>query len=92
MLIEKGLLMEVLNRIGLRYKTSLDLRCGFLIKSLSNSQELLAIGFLTINSRRKKVLIHQMRSLLVESVEKRTMVVDLSGWIISLVVERVVTI
>ena len=32
--------MKVLQRIGLKYKTSLDLRSGFLIKSLLSSQKL----------------------------------------------------
>ena len=36
MLRGKDLLMEVLQRIGLRYKTSLDLNSGFLIKFFPN--------------------------------------------------------
>ena len=84
-------LMEVIQRIGLRYKISLNLRSGVQIKSLQNSQELVVIGCLTLNSRREKVLIHQMRSQLVESVARSTMVIALRGRIIALVVERVVT-
>ena len=41
-----------------------------LIKFLLNSQELVVIGCLTLNSIREKVLINQMRSQLVESVVK----------------------
>ena len=91
MLKEKGNFMEVLQRIGLEYKTRLNSRSGFLIKTLPNSQELVLIGCLTLNSRRKKVLIHQMRSQLVESVVKITMAIALRGQIIALDVERVVT-
>ena len=91
MLREQGHLIEVPQRIGLRYKTSLDLRSRFQIKSLHNLQELVVIGCITLNSRREKVLIHQIRSQLVESVVKITMVIALMGWIIALVVERVVT-
>ena len=83
--------MKILQRIGLRYKTSLNLRTVFLINSLPNSQMLVVIGCLTLNSRREKVLIHQIRSQLVESVVKITMVIALMGWIMALVVERVVT-
>ena len=71
--------------------TSLYLRSGILIQSLKNSQELVVIGFLTLNSRREKVVTYQMGSQLVESVVKNTMVIALRGRIIALVVERVVT-
>ena len=43
MLRGQGHLMEVHQRIGLRYKTSLNLRSGFEIKSLQNSQDLVVI-------------------------------------------------
>ena len=89
MLSEQGHMMEFLQRINLKYMTSADLRIGFLIKSLKNSQKLLVIGCLTLNSKRVKVLIHQMGSQLVESVVKSTMLIALRGWIISLVVKRV---
>ena len=56
MLKEKNHLMEVLKRIGLKYKTILDLRNEFQIKSLPNSQKLGDIGCLTLNSRGEKVL------------------------------------
>ena len=86
-----GHLMETPQRIGLRYKISLNLRSGVQIKSLPNSQELVVIRCLTLNLRREKVLINQRISHLVENVVKNTMVSALSGRIISLVVERVVT-
>ena len=78
-------------KIGMRYKTSLDLRRGFRIKSLKNSQELVVIGCRTLKSRRKKLLIHQIRSQLVDSVVKSTMVISLRKRIIALVVATVVT-
>ena len=36
-------------RIGLRYKTSLDLRSGFLVKFLPSSLRLVVIGCLTLS-------------------------------------------
>ena len=57
----------------------------------SEFQELVVIGCLTLNSRREKVLIHKMRSQLVENVVKSTMLISLRGRIFSLVIERVVT-
>ena len=84
--------MEVLQRIGLRHKTSLNLRSGFLIKSLQNSQELVVIGCLTLNSRREKELINLMKSQLVKSVARSTMVIALRGRIIVLVVVKTGTI
>ena len=83
--------MEAPQRIGLRYKIILNLRSGVEIKSLPNSQELMVIGFLTLDLRREKVLIHQRRSQLMESVVKRTMLSALRGWIIVVVVARVFT-
>ena len=86
MLIGLGNLIEDPQRIDLRYKISLNLRSRVQIKSLPNSQELVVIGCLTLNLRREKVLIHQWRSQLVESVVKTTMVSSLIGRIIALVV------
>ena len=83
-------MIEVLKRLGLRLMTSLYLRSGILIQSLKNSQELVVIGFLTLNSRREKVVTYQMGSQLVESVVKNTMVIALRGRIIALVVARMV--
>ena len=83
--------IESSQRIGLIYKININVRSRVQIKSVPNSQYLVVIGFLTLNSKRKKVLIHQIRSQLVESVEKNIMVIALRGRIISLVVERVVT-
>ena len=84
-------MIEVLQIIGFKYNSSLHLRSGFLIKSLLNSQKLMVIGCLTLNSIREKVLIYQMRSQLVETVVKSTTVIVLRGQIIALVVERVIT-
>ena len=84
-------LMEVHQRIGLTYKTSLNLRSGFQIKSIQNSQELVLIGCITLYSIREKVIIHQMRTQRVESIVIITMVICLRGRIIALVVARVVT-
>ena len=84
-------MIEVLQIIGLKYKTMVDLRSGFLIKSLLNSQRLVIIGCLNLNLRREKILIYKMGSLLVESVVKSTLVIALSEWIFTLVVARVVT-
>ena len=79
--------MEVLQRIDMRYKTCLGLRSGFQVKSLPSSKRLVDVGCLTLSSRREKVLIHQPRSQLMESVARSTMVIK--GQIIVLVVERV---
>ena len=90
-ILEQGHIMDVLRRICLKYKTSLDLRRGFLIKYPPCSQKLVVIGCLNINSRRERVLIHQPRSQLVECVARSTMVIASWGRIIALVVARVVT-
>ncbi len=84
-------MMEAPQKIGFKYKISLDLRNAVQIKSLPNFQELVVIGCLTLNLRREKVQIHQMRSQLVESVVRNTMMIALRGPIIALVVARVVT-
>ena len=54
MLRGQNILMNILKRIGLQYKTSLDLRSGFQVKSLPSSQSLVMIGFLTLSSRRER--------------------------------------
>ena len=84
-------MIEVPQRIGLRYKTSLDLRSGFQFKYLPSSQKIVVIGCLTLNSIREKVLIHQPRSQVVESVARSTMVIALRGHIIIWVMVRVGT-
>ena len=86
-----GHLMESSQRIGLIYKININVRRRVQIKSVPNSQYLVVIGSLTLNLRREKVLINQKGSQLMESVVKSHMVSDLRGWIISLVVESVVT-
>ena len=87
----QDLLMVVLQRIGLRYKTSVDLTSGFLIKFIPISLRLVCIGCLTLRLKRERVLFHQSRSELVEIVARSTMVIALRGWIIALVVAIVVT-
>ena len=91
MLRRQDLLIEVLQRIGLRYKTRLDLRSEFQVKSLPSFERLVVIGYLTLNSKRKKVLIHQSRRQLVESVARSTMVIVLRGQKIVLAVVKVGT-
>ena len=83
--------MEALQRMGLRYKISLNLRSGVKIRSLENSQKLVVIGSLTLYLRREKVQIHQRRRELVECDVKSSMVSSLRGRIIDLVVATVVT-
>ena len=56
-----GNLMEVSQIIDLKYKISLNLEVGFK-PSPYKFQELVVIGFLTLNLRKEKVLIHQRRS------------------------------
>ena len=82
-------MIEVHQRISLRNKTSRNLRNWFLIMSFRNSKEPVAIGFITLNSRRENVL-PQIKIQPVECVAKRTMVISLMGWIIALVVSRIV--
>ena len=74
-----GHLIEAPQRIGLKYKISLNLRSGAQIQSISNSKELVVIGCLTLNLEREKVLIRQRRSQLIESVVKSTMMSALRG-------------
>ena len=89
MLKEKNHLMEVLQIIGLKYKT-LYLRNGFLIKFHTISRRLVITRIINGELRRENLVIHQRRKQLVESVIKTTMVVGLRGQIIALVVERLV--
>ena len=70
----KDLLMEVLHRINLTDKTSLDLTTVFQIKFLPNSLRLVGIGCLTLSLKREKELTHQFKRQLVECVAKSTMV------------------
>ena len=63
-------MMEAFKGISLRYKISLNLRSGVQIKSLQNSEDLVVIGRQTLNLRREKVLNHQRRRQVVESVVK----------------------
>ena len=83
----EDLLMEVLQRIGITYKTNLDLRTGIQVKSHPSSKNIVVIVCLTLNSRREKVQIHQLRSQLVESVARSTMVTAFIGCIIVFIVE-----
>ena len=72
-------LREVLQRIGLRYKTSLDLRGGILDRFLPSSLRVVVIGCQTLSLRREKVLVHQPRSQLVECLGRNTIVIALKG-------------
>ena len=63
-------LMVVLQRAGLISKTSLGSRRGFLTKFLPSSLRLLMIGCLTLSLKKEEVLVYQIKSLLVPSVEK----------------------
>ena len=84
-------MVEVLQRMALRYKTNLGLRSGFQVKFLPSSQRILVRGCLTLISISERVLIHQPRSQLVESVARSTMVIYLSVRTIVLVVVKVGT-
>ena len=84
-------MMEVLKRIGLKYKTRLDLRSKFLIKFLPSSPSLVVIGCLTLSLKRERVLLHQPKIQLVESVARSTILIVLRGWSIVLVVVKVGT-
>ena len=88
MLREKDHLMEVLQGIGFRYKTSLGVRSEFQVKFLPNSQRLVVIGCLTLCLWGEKVLIHQPISQLGESMPRNTMVIALRGRTIVLVVVK----
>ena len=58
-------------------KTGLDLRRNFLIKFLLSFPRLVMIGCLNLSLKREKVLVHQARHQLVESVARSTMVIAL---------------
>ena len=72
-------------------KTSLGVRRGLLINFLPNFPRLVMIGCLNLSLKREKVLAHQARSQLVESVARSTMVSALLGWTIALGVARIAT-
>ena len=91
MLIGLCNLMEAPQGIGLTYKKILNLISVVQIKSVQNSQELVVIGCLTLNIIRENVLIHRRSIQLVVIVVKITMVSDIRGGIISLVLAKVVT-
>ena len=61
---EQGDLMVVLPRVSLISKISLGSRRYFLINFLPSSLNLMMIGCLTLSLKRKGVLVHQTRSLL----------------------------
>ena len=58
----KVLLMVVFQRVGLRYKTSLGLRKGFLIKFVPSSLRIGMIRCLTLSQKREWILVHQRKS------------------------------
>ena len=70
MLRERGHFMEVLPRIGLKYKTSLDLRSGFLIKFYASLLSMMMTWEVNRELKREGVEIHQMRILHVPSMER----------------------
>lgn len=79
----------VLLRVGLTFQTSVGSRRGFLTKFPLSSPRFAKIGFLTQGPKREKVLIHQVRNQLGESVVKSIEVNVLWDRIISLVVAKV---
>ena len=87
----KDLLMEVLQRIGLRYKTSLGLRSRFQVNFLPSSQSLVVIGCLTLSLKTKGILVHEQSSQLGNGVARSIMVIALREWIIVLVLVKVGT-
>ena len=87
----KDLMMEVLQREGLKYKISLDLRRGFLTKFLLSFLSLGMIGCLNLSLNMEGILVHQPKSQLVESVARITKVIDLRGRTIVLVVVKLGT-
>ena len=89
--IGQGHLMVVLQRVGLIFRTSLGFIRGPLIKFLPGSLRLIMIGFLTLSLKIEKVLAHQTRSQLVESVARSIMVIALLGRTIALGVARIAT-
>ena len=91
MLKGQYILLVVLQRIGLKYKTSIDSGSGFIVKFLLSYLRLVVIGCLTLRLRMEKALVQLLKSQLVENVVKSTMLISLRGRIFSLVIERVVT-
>ncbi len=61
------------------------------VKFLQNFSRFVMIGFLTLSINIEKVLIHQVRSQIIENVERRILVSDLLGRTIVLDVVRVST-
>ena len=88
MLRGQHLLMEVLQMEDLRYKTRLDSRIRFLIKFLISFLSLGIIGCLTLSLKRERVLVHQPKSTLAESVVRSTMIIVLRGQIFVLAVVK----
>ena len=86
----KHLLMEDLQREGLRFKTSIGARIGCLIKFFLSFISLGMIWFPTLSRKRERVLVHQLKNQLVESVARSTMVIVLKGQFIILAVVKVV--
>lgn len=87
----QGLLMVVLQRVSLISKKIIGLRRGLLIMFLQNIPRIVMIGCLILRLLREKLLAHQTRSRLFESVRRSIMVITLLGWIISLGFARVAT-
>ena len=87
----QDILTVILQRDGLISKTILSSRRGFLIKFLSSSLSLGMIGCLTVRPEREKLLAHQTRNKLVESVARSTIVISLREQIIILVFVKVDT-
>ena len=88
MLRDRDLLMEDLQREGLRFKTSIGARIGCLIKFFLSFISLGMIWFPTLSRKRERVLVHQLKNQLVESVARSTMVIDLRGYTGLLVVVK----
>ena len=61
-------------KVGLTFKTRLDLRRVLPIKFLPNFPRLGIIGCITLSLKREEVLAHQKRSRLVKSVARSIMV------------------
>ena len=81
--------MKVVSQmVGLTFKTSIDLKRGFLINILPNFQRMMMIGCLAICLKSEEVLAHQARSQHVESLARSIMVIALLGHTITLGVER----
>ena len=73
----KDLLMVILLRVGLRFKTSLGSRRECQIEFLRSYLMLGMRGCLTLSVKREGTLVHQQRCQLVESVARSTMVIVL---------------